>query len=115
MLILCGFAVHMLCGRGERGSGVWMPAAVKIARTTHTAEDLHALARSGKGAAQNARLSMAALVPDGVGRAEAARSAFRSEFAVRVRGRVRGMLGLSALSRPVAVRFQDEVRVGGRA
>ena len=48
-----------------------MPAAVKITRTTHTAEDLRALARSGKDARQNARLSMAALVLEGVGRAAA--------------------------------------------
>ena len=44
------------------------PAA---ARTAHAAEDLRLLARSGKDAAQNGRLSMAALVPEGVGRAVA--------------------------------------------
>ena len=42
----------------------------------------------------------------------AAHSAFRSEFAVRVRARVREVLGSSALSQPVAVWFQDESRVG---
>ena len=42
----------------------------------------------------------------------AARSAFRSEFAVRVRPRVREMLGAGALSQPVEVWFQDEARVG---
>ena len=37
----------------------------------------------------------------------AARSAFRSEFAVRVRPRVREMSGAGALSQPVEVWFQD--------
>ena len=42
----------------------------------------------------------------------AGRSAFRSEFAVRVRGRVQEILGSSALSQPVEAWFQDEARVG---
>ena len=202
--------------------GVWTPAAVKVTRTTHTAEDLRVPARSGKDARRNARLSMAAPVPEGVGRTEAgrmtgvdrravrdrvhrcnaegsegfrarcrvgracfldeeqlsvvrgwveagpdpardgvvrwrvrdirrkveeafgvayadgsvrrplrregfrrvsgrpehprgdavARSQFRSEFAVRVKARVREMLGSSALSQPVEVWFRDEARVG---
>ena len=41
-----------------------------------------------------------------------ARSEFRSAFSVRVKARVREMLGSSALSQPVEVWFQDEARVG---
>ena len=137
------------------GSGVWTPAAAKIAWTMHTAEDLRVPARSGKDARRNARLSMAAPVPEGVGRTEAGRmtgagrravrdrvhrcnaespegfrarcrvgcaglgrggvgpgtrrgcslacSQFRSAFSVRVKARVREVLGSSALSQPVEV------------
>ena len=46
-----------------------MPAAIEAARTTHTPEVLRTLARSGKDAAQNARLPMAASGLEGVGRA----------------------------------------------
>ena len=60
-----------------------MPAAVKITRTTHTAEDLRVLARSGKDARQNARLLMAALVLEGVGRAEAGQAVGMDRQAVR--------------------------------
>ena len=67
------------------GSGIWRPATAKIARTTHTAEDLRVLARSGKEATQNARLSMAAPVPEGVGRAEAGRTVGMDRQAVRDR------------------------------
>ena len=140
--------------------GGWTPAAVKIAWTMHTAEDLRVPARSGKDARRNARLSMAAPVPEGVGRTEAGRmtgvdrravrdrvhrcnaespegfrarcgvgcaglgrggvgpgtrrgcsvacSQFRSAFSVRVKARVREVLGSSALSQPVEVWFQDE-------
>ena len=42
----------------------------------------------------------------------AAWSGFRSAFSVRVKARVREMLGSSALSQPVEVWFQDEARVG---
>ena len=50
-----------------------MPAAAKVARTTHTAEDSRVPERSGKDARRNARLPVAAPALKGVGRAEAVR------------------------------------------
>ena len=64
-----------------------MPAAIKAARTTHTPEALRALARSGKDAARNARLPMAASVLEDVGRAEAGRTGGTDRQAVRDRRR----------------------------
>ena len=49
-----------------------MLAVIKVTWTTHMPEALRALARFGKDATQNACLLMAASVPEGVGRAEAA-------------------------------------------
>ena len=60
-----------------------MPAAIKAARTTHTLEALRALARSGKDATRNARLSMAPSDLEGVGRAEAGRMVGMDRQAVR--------------------------------
>ena len=60
-----------------------MPAAVKVTQITHTPEALRALARSGKDATQNARLSMVASVLEGVGRAEAGRMVGMDRQAVR--------------------------------
>ena len=60
-----------------------MPAAIKVTRTTHTPEALRALARSGKDATQNARLSMAVSALEGVGRAEAGRTGGMDRQAVR--------------------------------
>ena len=60
-----------------------MPAAIKVTRTPPTPEALRALARSGKDATQNVRLSMVALVLEGVGRAEAGRTGGMDRQAVR--------------------------------
>ena len=71
-----------------------MPAAVKVTRTTHTAEDLRSLARSGKDARQNARLLMVALVLEGGGAAKieparvaVALNAIEAEMVLKPRGR----------------------------
>ena len=61
-----------------------MPAAIKAA---HTPETLRTLARSGKDAARNARLPLAASVPEGVGRAEAGRTGGTDRQAVLDRRR----------------------------
>ena len=79
--ILCaaGFYATIYYGCGW-GWEVAMPAAITAARTTRTPEALRALARSGKDATQNARLSMAVSVLEGVGRAEAGRMAGQSHL-----------------------------------
>ena len=91
-----------------------MPAAVKVTRTTHTAEDLRVLARSGKDARQNARLLMAALVLEGVGRAEAGRMTGMDRQAVRdwaPRYNAEGPEGLRGRRRVGRACFLDEDRL----
>ena len=88
-----------------------MPAAIEAARAAHAPEALRALARSGKDATRNARFSMAASAPEGVGRAEAGRTGGTDRQAVRDRRRrynAEGPEGLRDRPRGGAARFPDD-------